>query len=487
MSPNLLLLDLGMAISFTTIALPNLLNATDGLSLNEEQASWFGNLTYLTQPLGAVLTGPLVDYFGRKKANFIANFPHLIAWILMYFSWNLPSLFIANALLGFGSGVMEAPINSYVGEITEPSTRGALCTVTQMFTSVGVLVMYILGKYVTWRQAAIICISAPLASMLCILLVPESPVWLLYKGREKEARKSLQNLRGWTTAENVRDEFDKLVIYTKNLDKCPICIKKDTDNVNCEHVKMNWFRRMFDKFRYVMMGKETLRPLTLVIMYFTFHIMSGFCAIRPFIINVCGAFGMPDDGKNITLLVGVITFLSSIIVIGIIKLFGKRKLAVTAMLGVAVSSTSLSVYAKNNLDPSVFSYDTSTFPEETNYIPQAFFYLFTMFTGFAIPWVLLGEVFPFRSRSSAQGFAAAANYIITFIGTKTFLSLETSIRLWGIFALYAAIGYLGVVYLYFFLPETEGKTSQEIESYYNGKLKIFADDPFINIFKKFKR
>ncbi|KAI5645797.1 sugar transporter domain-containing protein [Phthorimaea operculella] len=171
LSSKILLLDLGLLISFTTIAMPDLLNAKHGLSLNDSQASWFGSISFMTQPLGAVLSGPLVDYFGRKRANFLANVPHLVAWTLMYFSWDLPSLFVANGLLGFGTGVMEAPINSYVGEISEPSIRGALCTLTQVFTSVGMFAMYFLGTVVSWRTAALVCLSAPLASMLLVLLV----------------------------------------------------------------------------------------------------------------------------------------------------------------------------------------------------------------------------------------------------------------------------------------------------------------------------
>lgn len=76
-----------------------------------------GSLSYLTQPVGALLSGPVVDFCGRKRANFLVNIPHLVAWLLLYFSWDLPSLFIANGLLGLGTGIMEAPINSYVGEI----------------------------------------------------------------------------------------------------------------------------------------------------------------------------------------------------------------------------------------------------------------------------------------------------------------------------------------------------------------------------------
>lgn len=488
MAPNLLLLDLGMAISFATIAVPDLLDATEGLSLNKSQASWFGSLSYLTQPFGAILSGPIVDYFGRKKATFMVNIPHLLAWILMYFASNVPMLFIANGLLGLGTGLMEAPINSYVGEITEPSIRGALCTVTQLFTALGVLVMYYLGTVMDWRQAALICICAPLASMLFILTVPETPVWLLSRGREKDALKSLCYLRGWTTAENVREEYDQLSVYSKKLQRCVICCKTEEDDTkDCEHYRMNFMRRFFLKFRYVMITKETLRPFTLIIMYFLFHSMTGFNPIRPNMVNVCSAFGMPYDGKHIVLMVGILTFVTSCLTVLLIKMLGKRKLAISAMFCAALSCMALSIYAKNNLPSTVFSYDVSTFPTELSYIPLVFFYCLTIFHGFGIPWVLLGEVFPFRSRAAAQGFAAAGNYLIMFVGSKTFLNFETNYALTGAFSLYAAFGFAGAIYLYFFLPETEGKTLQEIESYYSGKFRHFADDPFINIFKRFKR
>ncbi|XP_037300888.1 facilitated trehalose transporter Tret1-like, partial [Manduca sexta] len=474
-------------ISFATIALPDLLNAKDGLSLTETQASWFGSISYLTQPFGALLSGPIVDYFGRKKANFLVNIPHLVAWVLMYFAWDLPTLFIANALLGLGTGVMEAPINSYVGEISEPSIRGALCTVTQLFTSIGVLLMYYLGTVVSWRTASLICLAAPLASMLLILFVPETPVWLLSQGRRNDALKALCYLRGWTTPEHVQNEYTQLVVYTKNLKRCVICKTDDLKILDCEHLKINRIQRFILRFRYVFLAKETLRPLTLVMLYFMFYVMSGLTPIRPNMVNVCRAFGMADDGKNIVLTVGIITFITSIVVIGIIKMAGKRKLILTAMLGTAISCTALSVYAKLNLDDSVFSYNSDTFPTNTSYIPLTLFYLLTVFTGLNIPWVLLGEVFPFRSRASAQGFAAAWNYVVTFLGSKTYIDLEKSVRLWGTFAVYAGFGFVGTIYLYFFMPETEGKHLHEIENYYSGKLRIFADDPFINFFKRFKR
>lgn len=95
-------------------------------------------------------------------------------------------------------------------------------------------------------------------------------------------------------------------------------------------------------------------------------------------------------------MVGVITLLASIVVIGVIKYLGKRKLGISAMLGTAICCTALSVYAKIHLDESVFSYDPKTFPTEKSVIPLIFFYLLTVFTGLNVSWVVLGEVFPFR-------------------------------------------------------------------------------------------
>lgn len=95
-------------------------------------------------------------------------------------------------------------------------------------------------------------------------------------------------------------------------------------------------------------------------------------------------------------MVGVITFVTSFIVIGLIKILGKRILAIGALFASAVVCALLSTYAKIKLDDSVFSYNPSTFPKETSVLPLVLMYFLAIFTGLGVPWVLLGEVFPFR-------------------------------------------------------------------------------------------
>lgn len=84
--------------------------------------------------------------------------------------------------------------------------------------------------------------------------MPETPVWLLAQGRTKDAMKSLQYLRGWTTEENVKEEFDKLVIYSKNLHRCVLCCIDDEsynmkveETNQCKHMQFNPFVRYAHK------------------------------------------------------------------------------------------------------------------------------------------------------------------------------------------------------------------------------------------------
>ncbi|KAG6438840.1 hypothetical protein O3G_MSEX000266, partial [Manduca sexta] len=130
--------------------------------------------------------------------------------------------------------------------------------------------------------------------------VPETPIWLLSKGRQKDALHSLCRLRGWAKPEDVQEEFDQLLQYNDVIQQCVICTKEDRLSVeDCEHKNANVFRRIMFKFKHVLLVKETMRPFTLVMAYFLFHTMSGLLPVRPNMVNICKALGMKYDSKTI--------------------------------------------------------------------------------------------------------------------------------------------------------------------------------------------
>ncbi|GBP96966.1 Facilitated trehalose transporter Tret1 [Eumeta japonica] len=433
------------------------------------------SIAFLCQPLGSIFSGPIIDHFGRRKALFLVNIPHLIAWLLLYYAWNVPTLLLANALLGIGTGIMEAPSITYIGE-RGVDPRSADDGHANDFTHVR---CSSLGAALPWRRAALVCVGAPLLTMAMVLLVPETPIWLISKGRKKEALKSLCRLRGWASPEAVKDEFDKLLSYNETLSRCPLCANAtDGEEKRCEHESSNAIARSISKIRYVLLKGDTLRPFTLVMAYFLFHTMSGLGPVKPNMINLCRAMAMKYDPKNLVVVVGVIYVMTSVISSITVKLIGKRKLVVTSMFATTLCSLALCVYAYALLEPSVFSYDPQTFPEKTSTVAMVLFLMLVFFTTMGIPWVLLSEVFPFRSRGMATGLAAAGSYVIMFLATKTNYDLELHAGLAGAFAVYTVFGLMGTVYMYLMLPETENKTLIEIEEFYKGKSRIFADDCF---------
>lgn len=90
----------------------------------------------------------------------------------------------------------------------------------------------------------------------------------------------------------------------------------------------------------------------------------------------------------------------------------------------------------------------------------------------------------FRSRASAQGITTAWDYIVAFVGTKILINLETNFKLTGTFAVYAMFAYVGTIYLYFFMPETEGVPLHDVEKLYTEEFKTFANDPCINFVRR---
>lgn len=77
-----------------------------------------GSILFPMQGLGSILSGFVAGYFGRKRAMYIINIPHLFAWFLLYYARSVTEIFIGNILLGLGNGLMEAPTITYIGEIS---------------------------------------------------------------------------------------------------------------------------------------------------------------------------------------------------------------------------------------------------------------------------------------------------------------------------------------------------------------------------------
>nr|CAD7424470.1 unnamed protein product [Timema monikensis] len=252
----------GIAIGWPSPSLP-LLQSQDtplgGQPMTEEGSSWVASLICLSAFLATPVFSFIADKYSRKLTGYLVGVPIIIGWALVLFAQTEMTLLVARFFIGLGCGASLALCPLYVTEISEDSIRGALdslrhrkretpisfqkCpgergnstlktniqtsntwarrrdvgTVLIFFTNGGVLFSYIVGSYVPYHIFNYVCFSVPVLYLTAFFFMPESPVYLMSRGRIEDARKSLRWLKGGEVPE-IEHEIAKIAGSIKNND-----------------------------------------------------------------------------------------------------------------------------------------------------------------------------------------------------------------------------------------------------------------------------
>ncbi|GFG30814.1 hypothetical protein Cfor_10876 [Coptotermes formosanus] len=448
---NMVVMNLTIALSLSTLVIAELHRPNAELAMDDTMASWFGSLPFFCQPIGSLSSGFLVQWLGRRKSLMIINIPYTIGCLLICTAPSITVLFLANILLGTTIGFSEAPINNYFGEICQPELRSTLAGSAAIFYQVGIFTLFVLGSLTSWRSTAGIVAIIPAVTMLMLSRVPESPIWLVAQGRHKDAEAALCWLRGWVDRSAVQVEFRELVKYYDNI----------TNKLARNVLK-------FVEIFKLLLEPETLRPLFLTVSFFVLYAFGGYPSIRPFLVEVIESFHSPLKGTWSTVVMATTGFVGSVMLVASIHRLGKRSVSLASTGICAGSFLLLGLYAYLCITPSTpTGADTFLIP---TWVPLVLFAVLSFANTIQgqMPWLLITEVFPYRTRGVAGGMAAGSVYFVCFIAAKTFLSTEHSMQLYGSFWLFGAINCFCFAFLYFLLPETEGKSLEEIESLFAG-------------------
>nr|BAI83421.1 sugar transporter 7 [Nilaparvata lugens] len=456
----ILLAAVGLIFCMPTIVIGGLLGVDNEISLNENYASWFGSMVFMTQPIGSCVSGFLQDRFGRKKCMMASTIPQMIGWIVLYYSTSVAQLYAASTLMGMSIGFIEAPVLSYIGEVTEPRMRGPMSVLGGSFAGIGILIECFFGAMTDWRSACAISATFPVMAFIALSFIPESPVWLICVGRIAEAEQALCWLRGWVHPACVRQEFLSTLTYLNSP-----CAHELTDISN-DNMAMKDFKKK-EKIKLsngvmdnlLMFTRPTIyRPFTLVFIYFFVSHAVSLLGMRPFLVKIFEDMGMPMSSHWVLVISSGLQVVGSVTCMLTMHLFGKRHITFLSLSVSVVSCILLGILLMMQAEH-----------------PWIAFFLFTLIffaTGFGVcpvPWVLLSEIYPVEGRGLAGGASAACYYFLGFIVTKSYINLVHLFDVYGTCFIYSAFGLIGFVYLYMKLPETEGKTLQEIEDFFKDK------------------
>lgn len=190
-----------------------------------------------------------------------------------------------------------------MSEIAEPSVRGILTAIAGVSYAVGAAILYAIGNVFNWRQTALIVCSIPIATILFISMVPETPMWLLTRKRKGDALKSLQWLRGWVGPEHVQEEFDRLQRYAEESN----CSRYGKETPSLKEKICDLKRR------------NTLKPTFIITMCFFFASFNAVNSMRAYYVQIFDKYNMPLDSGSMTVYVGVAGVVANIFCSGFIK------------------------------------------------------------------------------------------------------------------------------------------------------------------------
>lgn len=188
----LLVIQAGISMSFSSVLITQLSDKGE-IGLNTNSASIIASIWSLSLPIGALTSGYLMDRFGRRKTALYICFPFTVAWLLVGFAENVTMIYIARIISGITTGLTTCCV-VYVAEISSKTTRSGLLCMNSVWVSFGIFLTYILNYFnLHWKTIAYVYAVISSLCTLAIIVLPESPQWLLVFNKTKnEERKRIQ-------------------------------------------------------------------------------------------------------------------------------------------------------------------------------------------------------------------------------------------------------------------------------------------------------
>ncbi|XP_064436102.1 solute carrier family 2, facilitated glucose transporter member 6 isoform X2 [Mirounga angustirostris] len=409
----------GYALVYTSPVIPALEHSLDpDLSLTKSQASWFGSIFTLGAAAGGLSAMVLNDLLGRKLSIMFSAVPSAAGYALMAGAHGFWMLLLGRTLTGFAGGLTAACIPVYVSEIATPSVRGALGATPQLMAVFGSLSLYALGLLLPWRWLAVAGEGPVLIMILLLSFMPNSPRFLLSRGRDTEALRALAWLRGADT--DIRWEFQQI-----------------QDNVRRQSTHMSWAEAR---------NPHMYRPILIALLMRFLQQLMGITPILVYLQPIFESTAVLLPPKDDAAIVGAVRLFSVLIAALTMDLAGRKVLLFISATIMFVANLTLGLYVYFGPKPLTPNSTMSTMglesvslegTEQPLATPSSYLTLVPLvatmlfITGYAmgwgpITWLLMSEILPLQARGVASGLCVLVSWLTAFALTKSFLLVVVS-------------------------------------------------------------
>jgi len=417
-------------------------------------AGWLGVTVSALLPgcaVGAFLAGRLADIWGRRKVMLAAAALFILSALAAGAATSALMMIIARFAAGAGVGAASVLSPAYISEVTPARIRGRLSSVQQVMIITGLtgafLANYFLARlagkstdlfwlgYPAWRWMFWMQVLPASIFLLTLLLIPESPRYLVARGRLQDAQQVLSRL------------FGPSVAQTKTLD-----IKRSiaADHAPSFHDLIDRSTGRLRKIIWVGIGLATFQQLVGINVVFYYGAV------------LWQAVGFSEaDSLKINVLSGTLSVAACILAMFLIDRIGRKPLLLIGSIGMAITLAVLTVAFgtgelvndKLHLTPQV---------GVLALISANLYVVFFNLSWGPVMWVMLGEMFPNQMRGSALAISGAAQWTANFLVSVSFPLLAKSIGLPTTYGFYAACAFVSIVFVLKLVHETKGTELEDM-------------------------
>ncbi|KAG7619617.1 Major facilitator superfamily domain [Arabidopsis suecica] len=366
----------------------------------------------------------------------ITNILFVIGWFAIAFAKGVWLLDLGRLLQGISIGISVYLGPVYITEIAPRNLRGAASSFAQLFAGVGISVFYALGTIVAWRNLAILGCIPSLMVLPLLFFIPESPRWLAKVGREMEVEAVLLSLRGEKS--DVSDEAAEILEYT-------------------EHVKQQ--QDIDDRGFFKLFQRKYAFSLSIGVVLIALPQLGGLNGYSFYTDSIFISTGVSSDFGFIS--TSVVQMFGGILGTVLVDVSGRR-FSSWNVLGLSYHSHFILLEGMEN-----HCWETGT-PVLALFSVMVYFGSYGSGMG-SIPWIIASEIYPVDVKGAAGTMCNLVSSISAWLVAYSFsYLLQWSST--GTFLMFATVAGLGFVFIAKLVPETKGKSLEEIQS-------LFTDSP----------
>ena len=397
--------------------------------LDEFNTGWAVGCINLGAAIGALVSGKASDMLGRKKLLIICALLFAITGVGTGWAVNFNLFIVFRILSGVAIGAAALVCPMYIAEISPAKLRGRLVTFYQLAVTAGILLAY-LSNYLllnvghnNWRWMFSSQSAPAILFLVGLLFVSESPRWLMAKSKDEEAIKVLEKIGGATYAQ-----------------------------IEADAIRQSFSKKTQESIRSLF-AKDVFLILFIGVLIAIFSQIGGQNSILSYAPEIFKQAGMAEDTAFLqSILLGLILLLFTFVAIATIDKTGRKNLLMYGGLLLAIDALSLT---------SAFYFQADSLVILV--LVLAFIAIYAATLG-PVTWVVLSEIFPNRIRGKAMSLATLALWLANFFTVSLFPVMKSSFGLGITFGIHGVICFLYYVFIYFLMPETKGKSLEEIEN-----------------------